>query len=454
MTPSSSCLSLTARAYRKTLAHYLNLIIPRESSLLEIGCGAGVLLQHLHGACKTGIDTDKAAVGAAQALNPGAEIIVGMGETFIPTAKTDYILLADTLNHVEDVQAVLERVRSYAQPSTRLVISCYNTLWRPVLALATLFGLRAPQQPCNWLSRHDLENLIELADWELVRREARILCPIQIPVVAPFFNRWVAPLLPGCCFTIILVARPREVKALIPKTVSVIIPARNEAGNIAAAIARAPEMGLWTELIFVEGNSTDETWQTIQQVKAQHPERRIKIAQQPGRGKGDAMRTGYALAEGEIVMILDADLTMPPEDLPKFYHAVANGSCEFANGSRLVYPMEEKAMQFCNLCVNKIFGIIFSWLLGQQVKDTLCGTKVMAKENYLKIAANRSYFGEFDPFGDFDLLFGASKLNLKIRDIPVRYRERTYGTTNITRWSAGMLLLRMIIFAARKLKFV
>ena len=213
-------------------------------------------------------------------------------------------------------------------------------------------------------------------------------------------------------------------------------------------------MGLWTELIFVEGNSTDETWQTIQQVKAQHPERRIKIAQQPGRGKGDAMRTGYALAEGEIVMILDADLTMPPEDLPKFYHAVANGSCEFANGSRLVYPMEEKAMQFCNLCVNKIFGIIFSWLLGQQVKDTLCGTKVMAKENYLKIAANRSYFGEFDPFGDFDLLFGASKLNLKIRDIPVRYRERTYGTTNITRWSAGMLLLRMICFAARKLKFV
>jgi SAM-dependent methyltransferase len=454
MISSSSCLSWAAHAYRKTLAHYLNLIIPKESSLLEIGCGAGVLLQQLYGVRKIGIDPEAAAVDVARAFNPDAEIIMVKGEAFVPSTTPDYILLADTLNHVEDVQAVLEQVRSYAQPSTRLVISCYNTLWRPMLALATWLGLRAPQKASNWLSRHDLKNLIELADWDIIREEARVLCPVEIPLISSFLNRWIAPLLPACCLAIILIARPRELKRGIAKTVSVIIPARNESGNIAAAVARTPEMGLWTELIFVEGNSTDDTWAAIQKVKMEHPERRIKIAQQSGRGKGDAMRMGYALTEGEIVMILDADLTMPPEDLPKFYHAVANGSCEFANGSRLVYPMEEKAMQFCNLCVNKIFGIIFSWLLGQQVKDTLCGTKVMTKENYINIAANRSYFGDFDPFGDFDLLFGASKLNLKIRDIPVRYRERTYGTTNITRWSCGVLLLRMIIFAARKLKFV
>ena len=444
----------SARSYRKTLAHYLNLIIPKDASLLEIGCGEGILLQQLQGARKTGIDPEITAVDAARLFNPDTEVIVDKGEVFTPPVKPDYILLADTLNHVEDVQAVLEKVRSYAQPSTRLVISCYNTLWRPVLVLVTWLRLRAPQEASNWLSRHDLENLIELADWETIRKEARILCPIEIPLIAPFLNSWVAPLLPACCLTIIFIVRPREEKTLIPKTVSVIIPARNESGNIAAAVARTPEMGTWTELIFVEGNSTDDTWAAIQKVQADHPERRIKIAQQPGRGKGDAMRIGYALAEGEIVMILDADLTMPPEDLPKFYHAVANGSCEFANGSRLVYPMEEKAMQFLNLCANKFFGVAFSWLLGQQVKDTLCGTKVMTKENYLKIAASRSYFGDFDPFGDFDLLFGASKLNLKVRDIPVRYRERTYGTTNISRWSHGALLFRMLGFAARKLKFV
>ena len=212
-------------------------------------------------------------------------------------------------------------------------------------------------------------------------------------------------------------------------------------------------MGKWTELIFIEGNSTDATWEEIQRAKSENPQLRIKIGQQPGKGKGDAVRMGYGMSDGDILMILDADMTVPPEDLPKFYTAVANGSCEFANGSRLVYPMDKKAMQFLNLCANKFFGIAFSWLLSQQVKDTLCGTKVLTRKNYLKIAANRDYFGDFDPFGDFDLLFGSNKLNLKIRDIPVRYRERIYGSTNINRWRHGALLFRMLGFAACKLKF-
>ncbi len=443
-----------ARSYRKVLAHYLNLIIPQDSFLLEIGCGEGFLMQQLGAKRKMAIDIAVTAVEKASAMNPLATITVNQGESFTPKEIPDYVLLADTLNHVEDVQAILKQVRSYAQPTTRLVVSCYNTLWRPLLALAAWLKFRTPQAFSNWLSQDDLQNLLELAGWEIIRFEPRILCPVEIPFVASFLNRWLAPMLPVFCLTNVLVAKPYQREKENPKTVSVIIPARNESGNIAAAIARTPEMGLWTELIFVEGNSTDDTWKTIQQMQAEHPERRIKIAQQPGKGKGDAMRTGYALAEGEIVMILDADLTMPPEDLPKFYDAVANGSCEFANGSRLVYPMEKKAMQFLNLCANKFFGIAFSWLLGQYVKDTLCGTKVLTKENYLKIAAGRSYFGNFDPFGDFDLLFGASKLNLKIRDIPVRYRERTYGATNISRWSHGALLFRMLAFAAKKLKFV
>jgi glycosyltransferase involved in cell wall biosynthesis len=175
--------------------------------------------------------------------------------------------------------------------------------------------------------------------------------------------------------------------------------------------------------------------------------------QQAGRGKGDAVRLGFAAATGDILMILDADLTMPPEELPKFYEVIASGRAEFANGVRLVYPMEKEAMQFLNLCANKAFSLIFTWLLGQPVKDTLCGTKVLSRAHYEKIAANRAYFGDFDPFGDFDLLFGAARLNLKIADVPIRYRDRTYGSTNIQRWKHGWLLLRMVMFAARKLKF-
>lgn len=165
------------------------------------------------------------------------------------------------------------------------------------------------------------------------------------------------------------------------------------------------------------------------------------------------MRLGYEKATGEILMILDADLTVPPEDLPKFYDAIASGTAEFANGVRLVYPMEDEAMRFLNMCGNKFFSILFSWLLNLPMKDTLCGTKVFTQETYQKIADNRSYFGDFDPFGDFDLIFGAAKLNLAIRDIPVRYRSRTYGEPQIDRWRDGMLLIRMSAFAAKKLKF-
>jgi glycosyltransferase involved in cell wall biosynthesis len=250
------------------------------------------------------------------------------------------------------------------------------------------------------------------------------------------------------------VARPRRASTGRPWTVSVIIPARNEAGNIEAAVLRTPDMGAGTELIFVEGHSRDDTWEKIQLVQRAHPGRKIKILQQTGKGKGDAVRAGFAVATGDILMILDADLTMPPEELPKFFDVIASGRAEFANGVRLVYPMDDNAMQFLNLCANKTFGLIFTWLLGQPVKDTLCGTKVITKDHYEQIAANRAYFGDFDPFGDFDLLFGAAKLNLKIADVPIRYRERTYGTTNIQRWSHGWLLLRMVMFAARKVKFV
>jgi glycosyltransferase involved in cell wall biosynthesis len=213
-------------------------------------------------------------------------------------------------------------------------------------------------------------------------------------------------------------------------------------------------MGAWTELIFVEGNSMDDTWAEIQRIKTSYPQKRIKALQQSGKGKGNAVREGFGVAEGNILMILDADLTMPPEELPKFFEAVANGHCDFANGSRLVYPMEHKAMRFLNMCANKAFSILFTWLLDQPVKDTLCGTKVLAREDYSKIVANRSYFGDFDPFGDFDLLFGADKLSLKISDIPIRYQDRTYGKTNIHRWKHGLLLCKRVCFAARKLKFV
>jgi glycosyltransferase involved in cell wall biosynthesis len=313
-----------------------------------------------------------------------------------------------------------------------------------------------PQQQQNWLSPADIRNLLRLADYEVVKVENRFLLPKNIPLIAPLLNRF-AVILPGInrlCLAQYMVARVRGLQAGQAYSVSIVIPCRNEMGNIESAVVRLPAFGTHQEIIFVDGHSTDGTVEEIQRIIKTYPHKDIKLFIQDGKGKGDAVRKGFAHASGDLLMILDADLTMPPEDLPKFYDAIAHGKGEFINGSRLVYPMEQKAMRLLNLLGNKFFSMAFSWLLGERIKDTLCGTKVLFRKDYERIAANRGYFGDFDPFGDFDLLFGASKLNLKILEVPIRYQERTYGTTNINRFQHGWLLLKMTVYGFFRLKAV
>ncbi len=452
---TSPQLGWAARNYRAALGKYFRHFVAPDASVLEIGCGTGDLLALLPNRDITGVDLAAAPLAAARTRLPHGNFYQQAGEKLHLERSFDVIIVSDTLNLAADVQQLLWQLHTVSHERTRLVINFHNHLWRPLLTFAGWFGWHRRPVANNWLSSSDLVNLTHLADWEIVQRASGILCPVPLLGLDRLVNSVVQPFVPPLSLAMFIVARPRRTFNPTPrKTVSVVIPARNEAGNIEAAVRRTPEMGEWTELIFVEGHSRDDTWARIEQLPRQFPERRIKIMRQSGRGKGNAVRDGFAVAEGEILMILDADLTMPPEELPKFYEAVASNRAEFANGSRLVYPMEKHAMQFLNMCANKTFGIIFTWLLGQPLKDTLCGTKVIRADDYKKVVANRAYFGDFDPFGDFDLLFGASKLSLKIADVPIRYRERTYGTTNIHRWKHGLLLLRMVIFAARKLKFV
>jgi glycosyltransferase involved in cell wall biosynthesis len=277
-----------------------------------------------------------------------------------------------------------------------------------------------------------------------------------LPLFSDFVNKYIAnlPLIRHLGVLQYYVARPIPTE---PRecSVSVVIPCRNEKGNIEQAVLRLPTFGKSLEIIFVEGNSTDGTLEEVKRVaQAYGQQTNIRWAVQDGKGKGNAVRNGFSIATGELLMILDADLTVAPEDLPKFYDTARLGKGEFVNGSRLVYSMEREAMRFLNVLGNKFFSVMFTWLIGQKIKDTLCGTKVLFKEDYDMIVAQRSYFGDFDPFGDFDLLFGAAKLNLRIVELPVRYHARTYGETNIQRWRHGWLLLRMVVFAMRKIKFV
>ncbi len=444
-----------ARHYQTLLQRFYRFLVPPGMRVLELGCSSGELLAAVEPVRGTGVDFSPAIIELARRHHPRLGFHVSdvarysTGETF------DYILMSDLVNDLPDVQESLVRAHQFATPQTRLVFNFFNNLWRPILALAERIGAKAPTPRQNWLSAADMKNLLRLAGWELIKMDTRILWPVRTPLIEPLLNRWLAPLLRPLCLTVFMVARPLPV---VPPDkhyrCSVIVPARNESGNIEAAVQRTPEMGLGTEIIFIEGHSKDNTWEEIQRIKDKYPHRDIKALKQRTKGKGGAVREAFAVANGDLLFILDADLTVPPEQLPKFYEAARSGAAEFVNGVRLVYPMEQEAMKFFNMVANKFFGLAFTWLLGQPIKDTLCGTKVLFRADYEALARNRSYFGDFDPFGDFDLLFGAAKLNLRIVDLPIRYAARTYGETNIQRWRHGWLLLRMVIFAARRMKFV
>jgi SAM-dependent methyltransferase len=445
------------RYYHDQLARIFSFFIPRGSSVLEVGSGTGQLLNALQPSRGLGVDVSPSMVRLAQQKYPHLEFRAGDIEQVAIDETFDYVVISDLLGFLHDVQGTFERVRRVCSPRTRVVLSFYNFLWEPLLSLGETLHLKARQPVQNWLGPLDVDNLLDIAGFEVIRRQPRLLMPKYVPVLSSICNRILVylPLIEKLALTFVVVARTKPTAVQKPCSVSVVIPARNERGNIEAAVRRTPRLGSHTQLVFVEGNSSDGTAEEIQRVIAANPERDIVfVPQGGGRGKGDAVRKGFAAARGDILMILDADLTVAPEELPKFYNALMTGHGEFIHGSRLVYPMERQAMRSLNIVANKFFSIAFTYLVGQRFKDTLCGTKVLFARDYALIAANRAYFGDFDPFGDYDLIFGAAKLNLKIVEIPIHYYARTYGTTNISRFKHGWLLLKMSGFAMRKLKFV
>lgn len=443
--------------FRRLVSRFIGFYIPPGSRLLILGDDAPRLATELDAESATVIlRSEEDAEAWRGALPPSVEMLVDVDPADLE-GTYDVIILSNVVGYWSDIQASLEELRALCTRETRLMITHYSALWGPVLRLAEVLGLKRKQPVSSWLAPEDIENLLGLAGYDVVRKNFKVLMPVYIPLIAEFLNYIVANLPFFWRLSLVEVVSARLAPAMLPreeKSVTVLIPTHNERGNILPALERTPMMGTHTEIIFVDGHSSDGTMEEIEKQIAAHPELDIRAYMQDGKGKGDAVRKGFSLAKGDILMILDADLTVPPEDLPKFYEALVSGKGEFINGTRLVYPMEAEAMRFLNTLGNKFFSRAFTYLLEQRFKDTLCGTKVLTRENYTDLAANRHYFGDFDPFGDFDLIFGAAKLNLKIVEVPIRYRARTYGDTSISRFRHGLILLRMCAFAFRKIKMI
>lgn len=427
-------------------------LIPGGQRVLEIGCGRGDLLASLIPSRGVGVDVSPVMIDAAQRRHPDLEFSCGAGEDLALDEEFDYVLLSDLVPYAHDLQAVFEAVRRHCHSRTRVIVSTYSNLWRPLLALLAKLRIRPERPVRNWVSPKDVINMLELAGFQTTIRRREILAPVRLGFVSNLINGYLArlPLLRALTLTNWFIARPQPTGER-EYGVSVVVPCRNEAGSIAELVDRIPDMGRETEVIFVEGGSVDDTRERIQSEIQRRGDRALRLIEQSGTGKWNAVQEGFAAASNEILMILDGDMTVAPEDLPKFYGALASGYGELANGSRLVYEMEPGAMRFLNMLGNKFFAGLLSVVLGQYVKDTLCGTKALFRDEYEQIARRRHEFGVVDPFGDFDLLLGGGLLGLKISNVPVRYRARIYGDTNIRRFSQGGTLLRLALSGYRRI---
>lgn len=440
--------------YHSLLYKEYQYFIPEGKKILEVGCGIGTLLHILKPCCGVGVDLSAKMIHTARERFPDLHFFPGTIKELQIKETFDYIVLSGLLGELDDIQGFLIQLKKFCTQDTRIIIEYYSYFWQYILKMGEKMGGKMPQRIQNWLAYDDIKNFLVLTGYEFVKLERSILFPKRIPILSHLLNRYIAklPLFNALTLNHFILARPLFSSGG-EFSVSILVPCRNEKGNIEQAIARTPVFGKSQEFIFVEGGSKDGTYEEIERVMRKYPEKNIRLYKQTGKGKGDAVRLGFSRATGDILMILDADLTVSPEDLPKFYEPIKTSKGEFINGCRLVYPMEKEAMRFLNLVANKFFGVFFSWLLGQRFKDTLCGTKVLFRRHYEELVKNRSYFGDFDPFGDFDLIFGAIKLNLKVIELPIRYKERRYGATQIQRFRHGLLLFRMCWFAMRKIKF-
>lgn len=446
------------QGYHEAITSVARFYVPRGARVLEVGCGTGDLLASLKPSYGVGVDLSQAMVRLAAERHPllifhcmAAERLELPGETF------DYIILSDLVGYLYDIGAVFKRLARVSHRQTRVVIHWYSRLWQPVLHVLEWLGWRYPVPYLNWTTVDDVNNLLRLAGFETVRVRGHILLPMRLGVVSRWANRFLAhlPVARWFVWTNWVVARLAAGPVDRALRVSVICPCRNEKGHIEQVVRRFPSLGSHTELIFVEGHSQDDTLAECHRVASERADLDIKVMVQQGKGKADAVHLGLAHASGDVLMILDADLAVAPEDLTQFYDALVSHVGDFAMGSRLVYTMDPKAMRFLNLLGNRFFGLLLKLLVGQPIKDPLCGVKALWREDYERLVAGpRGYFSDLDPYGDFDLIFGAAKLSLRIVEIPVRYRARGYGTSNISRFADGWLLLKMSARAALRLFFI
>ena len=469
----STVLKLRQRAKRKTLALYFdglaeNWELYRERnayyhraqralfrtyvipgmSVLELGCATGDLLAALRPGRGVGVDLSPRMVEKARRKYPAMEFFEADATFFETAERFDFIVINNLLEYVENIQGLFRNCRQLLKPRGRLLVSTTNPMWTPVLRFGERRRLCTPDTRRNFVTGQDAANLLGLNGFEVVNLMRRTLLPKKIPLVTSLVNLVAAqtPVLRRLCMTEFLVSRPMAAAPEEAYSVSVVVPCYNEAGNIEECVRRVPRMGSHTEVIVVDDGSKDGTADLVKPELNPAVEVRC-LSYQPNCGKLHAVRTGFDAARGDILMILDADMAVPPEDLPSFYQPLREGIADFINGTRLIYPLATGSMKLQNFFGNKLFGVLVSWLTGIHLSDTLCGTKAFFREDY------RNFQMGYDPWGDFDLLFGAAQRTCKILEVPIHYQERRAGQSKMKAIRHTLALLKACWFGFWRVKY-
>jgi ubiquinone/menaquinone biosynthesis C-methylase UbiE len=433
--------------YYSTIKSFIRRVVPERSRVLEIGCGTGEILASLNPSYGVGIDISAQMVKLATQKFPQHSFIHSPIEDLKLEEKFDYIVMVDVVDHVYDVMDVFKSVYRFCKPTTRVILTTINPWWDPILMLMEKIGAKMPEGPHNFIEKGNLTKILDLMDFSLSYSGYLLLFPKHIPVLSFLANAigtrlWGLNKMSSVQYMIIE-PRPQNTTDL-HLGCSVIIPCYNEGGNIQEAIKRVPKMGRETEIVVVNDGSKDDTAQQVRALQNMYPNLKL-VDYSPNRGKGKAVQAGFEASTQEIVMILDADMTVPPEELPRFFSPLNKGLCQFVNGTRMVYPMQSESMRTANLFGNKIFGLIMSFLTQQSLTDTLCGTKALYRKDLKRIKWG------LDRWGDFDLLFGAAKMGSKIMEVPVHYMSRKAGQSKMKSFRHCLHLLRACLLGFREL---
>jgi len=443
------------RYYWKKKIEYLRFLVPAGESVLLFGCEDGELLDALSPRRGVGVDRSDTLLAAARVRYGAHEYVLEEGFLATGGERFDYIVLDEVAGRIDDLFVFLQALVAHCNPTTRIIIVQHNYLWRPIFRVAEFLRLKRRGGDVNWLSSGDLWTFLNGVGCETIAVHSKLHCPKLLLGLGPVVNAvaGVLPFINRLASTEILIARPvPDPRQAAGKTASIVLTTRDERDNIEPMVRMIPDVGAATEIVFVEGHSRDGTREEIERVMAAYPERHIRLLVQEGVGQGDAIRKGFADARGDVIILLEADQTSPPEDVCKAFDIVATGRAEFVNGSRFVYPRDKGAMPLANAVGNWLFAFWFTWFLGQRTSDVLCGIKAIDKRQFHRLNRNWGFLGLFDPFGDFELAFGAARLGLKTCEVPTRYACRQYGRPKSRVLAHGWMLARMALRATRVFK--